>query len=245
MSIYSIELINFMKISIVIPTYNEKKNIERLLQRINQALTQSQLQATIVIVDDNNPDGTASYAKKLNKKYPNMLVYNRTMDRGLATAILYGIKHSKSDVIIGMDADLNHPPELIPKLIVNLKKADIVIASRFIKGGGMEDRVRYWGTLIFNLFLKHILDFPVMDNLSGYYAIKRSTLLSLPSSQIYQGYGEYHLRLVYRAQQQGSKLKEIPVFYQKRQYGESKSSLFRLFFKYLFNALKLRLFNWD
>ncbi len=140
-----------------------------------------------------------------------------------------------------MDADFNHPPELIPKLIDNLKNNDLVIASRFIKGGGMEDRIRYIFTYIFNLFLKYILGFPTMDNMSGFYAIKKEKLNKLPLKEIYQGYGEYHLRLVWYAKKINFKIKEIPVFYQNRKYGKSKSNLIKMFFKYLYLALKLKL----
>ncbi|MFA6532835.1 MAG: hypothetical protein WCT22_02440, partial [Patescibacteria group bacterium] len=110
-------------------------------------------------------------------------------------------------------------------------------------GGGMEDKVRYLFTYIFNLFLKRILGFPTMDNMSGFYAIKKEKLFQLSTSKIYQGYGEYHLRLVYLAKKYGLKIKEIPVFYPKRKYGHSKTNFLKMFFRYLFVAFDLKLRN--
>ncbi len=225
------------KISIIIPTYNEKNNIILLLTY----LVKLKITKEIIIIDDNSPDNTSKEIKKHFKKNKQVKIFVRKKEKGLASAILHGIKKSKGDIIVGMDADFNHPPELIPKLIDNLKNNDLVIASRFIKGGGMEDRIRYIFTYIFNLFLKYILGFPTMDNMSGFYAIKKEKLNKLPLKEIYQGYGEYHLRLVWYAKKINFKIKEIPVFYQNRKYGKSKSNLIKMFFKYLYLALKLKL----
>lgn len=225
-----------MKISIIIPTYNEKQNIILLLKRLNKLKNDQE----IIIVDDNSPDETAEEIKKNFKNNQQIKVFVRKNIKGLGSAILYGIKKSKGNIIVGMDADFNHPPELIPQLIKNLKNNDLVVASRFIKGGGMEDKVRYWFTYLFNFFLKKFLGFPTMDNMSGFYAIKRGKLEGLPLEQIYRGYGEYHLRLVWCAQKKGFKINEVPVFYPKRRYGKSKSNLIKCFFIYLFEAFKLK-----
>ena len=139
-----------------------------------------------------------------------------------------------------MDADFNHPPELLPKLIKETEKFDFVVASRFIKGGGMEDKIRYFFTFIFNFFLKNFLGFPTMDNMSGFYAIKKEKLNLLPLKKIYYGYGEYHIRLVWYAKNMYFKIKEVPVFYPKRKFGKSKSNLIKMFFRYLLVSFKLK-----
>ncbi|MGB9883252.1 MAG: glycosyltransferase [Microgenomates group bacterium] len=223
-------------LSIVIPTYNEAKNIIKLINRI-LSLNEK---VEIIIVDDNSPDGTAKEIIKnfyANKKIKLIV---RKKKRGLGTAILEGIKVAKGKIIVGIDADFNHPPELIPKLIENVKNYEFVVASRFIKGGGMEDKFRYFFTYLFNLFLKYILGFPTMDNMSGFYAIKKEKLRLLPLNKIYYGYGEYHLRLVWYAKIFNFKIKEIPVYYKKRNYGKSKSNLLKMFFIYILNAIKLK-----
>ena len=225
-----------MNVSIIIPTYNEKLNICLIIDKIIKKLKDN---FEIIVVDDNSPDKTANEVKRCFKNKNKIRVFVRKKQKCLSTAILFGIRKAKGKIIVGMDADFNHPPEIIPKLIKNIKKFDLVIASRFIKGGGMEDKFRYFFTYLFNLFLKHILGFPTMDNMSGFYAIKKEKLNLLPLKKIYRGYGEYHLRLVWYAKKMGFNIKEIPVFYPKRKFGKSKSNLIKMFFNYLFESLKL------
>ena len=134
-----------------------------------------------------------------------------------------GVQSAQGDIIVGMDADGNHDPVTLPSLIATLDSADIAIGSRFVSGGGMQNRFRFGLTLAFNLFLRKWYGFPIWDNTSGYYAIKRTTLTKLPLDDIYHGYGEYHLRLVYILSRKKAVLKEIPVYYRDRLYGQSKS----------------------
>lgn len=228
-------------ISIVIPTYNERENILPLIKELQIILDKMKELYEVIIVDDNSPDNTINAVKSRFKSHKNIRLYLRKKERGLGSAILFGLKKAKGSVLVGMDADLNHPPQLIPELIHKLDSADIAVASRFIPGGGMEEKNRYFLTYIFNFFLKHFLGFPTMDNMSGFYAIKRDMLLQLPLEEIYQGYGEYHLRLVYSARKYGLNIREIPVFYPKRTYGKSKTNLLKVFFLYLWIALNLRI----
>lgn len=228
-------------ISIIIPTYNERENICRLIPAILSVVNDAKIQTEIIIVDDDSPDKTADEVRRRFGQDRRVVVSVRKYERGLATAILHGIRQSKGEIIIGMDADFNHPPELIPNLVRTLSKSNLVIASRFIKGGGMEEWGRYFGTLLFNLLLKYILGFPTMDNMSGFYAIRKDKLKELDLDKIYKGYGDYHLRLVWYAKSKKYSIYEIPVFYRRRTYGESKSHLLSLFASYLFCAAKLRL----
>ncbi|GAB4219548.1 MAG: hypothetical protein Fur009_6240 [Candidatus Microgenomates bacterium] len=230
-----------MKISIIIPTYNEKGNLIKLIKEIEKKLKKFSYE--IIVIDDDSQDLTGKIAKKIFNKNKRIKIFIRKKRGGLASAILFGIKKSKGEIIIGMDADFNHPPQLISKLIKNLKNNDLVIASRFINGGGMEEKLRYFFTFLFNLFLKYILGFPTMDNMSGFYAIKKEKLKILSLEKIYQGYGEYHLRLVWYTKKSNFKIKEIPVYYQKRRYGKSKSNLIKMLLKYTIEALKLKVFN--
>jgi len=229
-------------ISIIIPTYNERENIVKLIHEIQLVLSELNIKYEIVVIDDNSSDNTAlEIKKKFNSK--NIRLFVRKNIRGLASAILLGIRKSRGDIVIGMDADFNHPPQTIIQLINQLNSCDLVVASRFIKGGGMEDKIRYIFTYIFNLFLKYFLGFPTMDNMSGFYAIRKEKLFQLPINKIYTGYGEYHLRLVYLAKKQGFKIKQIPVYYPKRKHGKSKTNLIKMFFLYLLTAFSLKLSN--
>jgi dolichol-phosphate mannosyltransferase len=157
----------------------------------------------------------------------------------LGTAILYGIFRARGEVFVGMDADFNHDPYLLPKLMKKLDKYDLPVASRLAGGGGMGHRLRYYPTLIFNLFLKYLLGFPTLDNMSGYYAIRKAALFSFPLEEMYRGYGEYHLRLVYLAKKMGLRICEVGYFSPVRRFGVSKSHLVDMFFKYLAVAFKL------
>jgi dolichol-phosphate mannosyltransferase len=228
------------KISVIIPTYNERDSAPLLVKEILQLGEQNNFDFEIIIIDDNSPDGTGRYIEKKYKSNPRVITHIRENIRGLSTAILYGIKKAQGDIIIGMDADFNHHPKYLIELIDTLKTADFVVASRFIKGGGMDDKFRYYITHFFNLVLKHILGFPTSDNMSGYYAIHADKLRNMPLEHIHRGYGEYHLRLVWEAKIKNYHIKEIPVHYQKRLYGKSKSNLGVLFFTYIFCAFRLR-----
>jgi dolichol-phosphate mannosyltransferase len=230
-------------ISVIIPTYNESGNIIPLINHIFDILKKNKLKGEIIVVDDNSPDKTGETVKRKYKNSKSVKTYIRKSERGLATAILLGILKAKGNIIIGIDADFNHPPDLIPTLVRKLRKSDLVVASRFIFGGGMDEKGRYIGTYLFNYFLKHILRFPTMDNMSGYYAIKKRTLLMLNLKEVYKGYGEYHLNLLWHMQQLKMRIIEVPVYYKKRRYGKSKSHLLKLLFLYFSYAVQLRLKN--
>lgn len=232
-----------ISISIVIPTLNERSNILLLIKKIIQVCKKEGLDFEIIIADDNSDDGTA---QEVIKRYKNSKLVKVTLglgERSLAKAIYRGIKKSKGEIIIGMDADFNHPPELIPQLVNSLSDVDIVIASRFVKDGGMPNIYRYYFTYLFNLFLIYFFDFPVHDNMSGFYAIRKKDLTNLPLEYIFKGYGEYHLRFIYIAKKKNLKIVEIPVKYGHRKYGSSKSNLVKMFFLYTAEVLKLRFTN--
>jgi dolichol-phosphate mannosyltransferase len=165
-------------ISIIVPTYNERENITPLVERIHQALSPRDYEA--VFVDDNSQDGTPELIGSLAARYP-VRVLVRQDERGLATAVVHGIDHSDGDIVVVMDADLQHPPEVIPELLNKIDAgADIVIGSRYVEGGGMEE----WG-LIRRIISKgagmlaHLL-LPatrvVKDPMSGFFAFKRAVL---------------------------------------------------------------------
>lgn len=220
------------------PSYNERENLTALIPQIRAAIRHlSAYTAEIIVVDDNSPDHTADAIRKRFGTSVRVIV--RKKARGLATAIGAGVAHARGDIIIGMDADGNHNPKSIPLLLTALKTADLVVGSRFIKGGGMQDRTRYIASWLFNAVLRYVLQFPVWDNTSGYYAIHKNILRRMKPDRIYQGYGDYHLRLVYAAKMSGLCIREVPVHYENRQYGQSKSRLFIMAISYLHTALRL------
>lgn len=225
-------------VSIILPSYNERENLIVLIPKIRAAVSRLPAhKAEIIVVDDDSPDNTAGALRKRFGRKIRIIVRKRT--RGLATAIRVGVAHARGDIIVGMDADGNHSPECIPSLLWALTTADLVVGSRFIKGGGMKDRGRYLASWLFNALLRYVLLFPVWDNTSGYYAIRKNTLLRMKPGHIYLGYGDYHLRLVYAAKLSKLSIREVPVWYGNRQYGQSKSRLLGMAISYLRTALFL------
>ena len=165
-------------ISLVIPTYKEKDNIEPLVTRLSAALAGYQYE--IVIMDDNSGDGTEELVKSLSEKYPVKVIVRRDK-KGLASAVVDGFEHAASNIIVVMDADLQHPPEVVPSLIKAINDgADIAIGSRYIKGGGCEGwsllrRIMSKGAA----FLSHLFlpsTRKIKDPMSGFFVIKRDVV---------------------------------------------------------------------
>lgn len=218
--------------SVVLPTYNEAASIRELLVAITSVLRHSAYE--ILVIDDHSPDNTAAVVQDVARTHTAVHCVTTPRRLGLAASVLLGIKRAKGTIIIGMDADFNHNPRDIPALLSAIRKpATLAVASRFIPGGGMEDGFRYWSSKLFNLLIRLLFRFPIWDNTSGYYAIRKSDLLSLNPGYIYRGYGEYHLRLVMAAQSHGMTIREIPTVYSRRMGGTSKSNLLRMFREYL------------
>lgn len=123
------------KVSAVLPTYNEKGNIKNLILAISRQLTPP---PEIIVVDDNSPDRTWEIVGRLQKEVPDLKLHRRMAERGLATALRDGIAFATGSAIIWMDCDFSHPPALIPEMLKALDEFDVVIASRYIKGGGQK-----------------------------------------------------------------------------------------------------------
>ena len=226
--------------SIILPTYNESGNIIELVEILRDTLAKKKISGEIIIVDDNSPDKTGVLAQKYFSHIPEVRVLIRKKIRGLATAIRHGIESAVGEVIVVMDTDFNHNPNLVPKLIDKCSKYDFVIGSRFVKGGGMADKTREKLSYLFNLLIRLILSNPIHDNLSGFFAIRRSRLEELNWDKIFYGYGDFFIRLIYFAKLQDCSFFEVPSFYNHRVYGESKSQFFQMFKDYLNSTLSLR-----
>jgi len=217
-------------ISVILPTYNESGNIEKLISEISQKLKSYPIE--IIVVDDDSPDATGYLVKKKFAGNKSIKIFIRKEDKGLARGVYYGIGKSKGEIIIVMDSDFNHDPEVLPHLLAYKDSYDLVIGSRYIKGGGMEDRLRYVLSLIYNLLIKNLLRLKTHDNLSGFFLIKRDLLHKFEKENIFVGYGEYFIRLLNIAHKFNFKIKEIPVFYKNRISGVSKSKFLPMFIDY-------------
>ena len=222
-----------MKISIIIPTYNERENIGKIVKNILDVCRK--LNIEIIIVDDNSPDGTGKIADKLSKKYPKkVFVIHRKAKSNLSPAVIDGFKVAKGSYIGVMDADLSHPPELIPKFIQYLDKGfDMLIGSRHIKGGGIEDWtvprriVSFFATML----CRPLAD--IKDPMSGYFFIKRSVINN--AKLVPRG---YKIGLEIAVKGNVTRIKEIPFFFKNRVHGKSKL-YFKVYMAFLRQLLDL------
>lgn len=236
------------KISIVIPTYNESRNIVALISRISETMAESVhligSTAEILVVDDNSPDRTGDLCLSAGNKDCPVKVIVRTDERGLGTAVKRGIMESTGDIIVVMDADFSHDCSMIPKLAiaVNSDSIDAAIASRFADGGKMSASPHLLiGSRMLNVFVRTVLAMPVKDVTGGFIAVRRTSLQGLDSDTIFRGYGDYCIALLYKGFTRGWHLKEIPFAYSHRQAGSSKTNFFKAGFSYGLRALKLRM----
>lgn len=213
------------EISIVLPTYNESKNIGGILEHIQKSIPRGILAETIV-VDDNSPDNTAKVAEEYfnsikEKTSHTINVITRKAKNGLSSAILKGIQESSGHTVVVMDSDFSHPPHIIPKLIDTIKqtKCDIVIASRYVKGGSIQGWPikRKLMSKIATGIAKKGLGIESKDPMSGFFAFKKSILDGLKFDAI-----GYKMLLEILVKTKGVKIQEVPYVFTDRKEGSSK-----------------------
>ncbi len=218
-----------MPTSVVIPTYNEADNLPIIVKRLFDLGVPD---LKILVVDDNSPDGTGKIADRLAKEYPGKLdVIHRAGKLGLGTAYLEGFKYcldNGAERIVQMDADFSHNPEMILSLLDHLADYDLVVGSRYIEGGKLDEDWAIWrkGLSAFgNLYARVILGMPVKDVTGGFRAWRRETLLGIPLDRVKsQGYA-FQVEMGYITHLRGYKIKEVPIYFAERTRGTSKMSL--------------------
>jgi dolichol-phosphate mannosyltransferase len=215
-----------MRSVVVLPTYNEVDNIDTLLRRVRKAAPTTD----VLVVDDNSPDGTGAEAELLAAELGRIAVVHRTAKDGLGSAYRHGfarVLDGSHDVVITMDADLSHDPDRIPEFLVAIADgADVVIGSRYVRGGGTTDwavrrqLLSKWG----NTYTRAILDIPARDCTSGYRAYRADRLAAIdPTSTSAEGYA-FLTELLRRLTREGSTVVEVPIIFRDRTRGKSKMS---------------------
>ncbi len=229
-----------MKVSVILPTYNESGNIVHLLTRIMENIP-ADWDYELVVVDDNSPDHTYETVRQAFEDHPAIVAIRRTIDRGLAKSIWAGIERARGEQILIMDTDFTHDPAEIPKMLHVSRVCDIVSGSRFCAGGNMEDTPHYYSSLLYNWLMRVILRTQVQDNLGGFFTIQKRNLEKLPAELIFFGYGDYFFRLLHYAQKRRMSIIEIPAVYSVRRKGRSKSNFFKLLYSYTWALIKLKI----
>lgn len=216
-----------MRISAVVPTYNEAENLPVLVS----ALLDLPLELTVLVVDDNSPDGTGEVADRLAGVHSRVRVLHRSSKAGLRSAYLAGIRDvlgRGADAVLQMDADLSHDPLKIPELAGGLKSADVVHGSRYVAGGSLDEEWPRWrrGLSSFgNLYARSILGLSVSDVTTGFRLWKASTLTGMPLDRIRSSGYVFLVEMAYIAHSLGYRIGEVPIHFSERQRGKSKMSI--------------------
>ncbi|NQV08590.1 glycosyltransferase, partial [Candidatus Woesearchaeota archaeon] len=228
-------------VSIILPTYNEEGNIERLINKISKILGNQKYE--IVIVDDDSRDKTSEIINK-HSKSSKVVGVHRYGKRGIFSAILDGVKACSGEFIMIMDSDFSHPPELIPYLISYSNEYDVVSGSRFLRRSGIEAPfLRKYGTIMLNIFCKIILGLKPKDLTGGFHIIKKDKFNQL-NFKYKTIWGEFDMEFFWRASQKKFTIKEVPFIYKFREEGTSKSeNLLKYGYIYAKRALQLRFFR--
>jgi len=229
---------------VVLPTYNERENLADISAAILEALPG----ATLLVVDDSSPDGTGDVADGLAAADPRVRVRHRAAKQGLGRAYLDGFGvalEGGASIVIQMDADWSHDPRSLPGLIAPLTddRADLVIGSRYTKGGGVED----WGVIRRvisrggSTFARLVLRLGPHDLTGGFKAWRAATLSAVPFEGVRAGGYVFQIEMTYRASRFGARVVEVPIIFRDRRLGQSKMSR-RIIVEALLVVISLR---WD
>lgn len=231
-----------MKTFVMIPTYNERENIGNLIRQIFNLRIKN---LHIVVADDNSPDGTWKIVKEMSKKNKNIHLLLRKKDKGRGSAgrdgFTYCLKH-KADVVVEMDADFSHDPKYIPKMIGELKNADLILGSRRVEGSKEVGRsfIRRMITYLANLYIRVMLGLKVKDCNSGFRCFKRIVLEKINLEKLESKGPSIVQEVLFKAHLKGFRIKEIPITFVNRTKGKSKLGIAQLAAAY-FMVLKLKI----
>lgn len=216
-----------MKITVVLPTYNEAENLPKLVS----ALFSLPLDLSLLVVDDNSPDGTGLTAEDLAKEHPGRInVLHRAGKLGLRSAYLEGFAkafETGADVVVQMDADFSHDPAVLVEMARRIESCDVVIGSRYVKGGSLARRWPLWRKALSafgNTYARTILGFPLHDVTTGYRMWKRESLRGMPLDRIRSSGYIFLVEMAYVAYLMGYDITEVPIHFSDRRWGKSKMS---------------------
>ncbi len=218
-----------MSICVIIPTYNEIDNLPLLVDRL-RALPLPDL--SILVIDDNSPDGTGALADELAHKYQSQVsVMHRSGKLGLGTAYISGFQRllgTDNQFIAQMDADFSHEPEKLLEFVEAIKSCDIVLGSRYIPGGSLDHNWPLWRKQLSsfgNTYARTILNLPIRDITGGFRVWRREVLASMPLEMVKSNGYVFQIETAYLAHRLGFTFKEVPIYFAERTHGQSKMNL--------------------
>lgn len=218
------------KTLIVLPTYNEKENIESLVREIFSVASGNNIDINIVVVDDNSPDGTASIVRQISEEYIGRLfLIERPGKMGLGTAYIAGFKFGLAngyDYMITMDADFSHKPGYLPEMLAKMDACDLCVGSRYVAGGGTKN----WSisrkiiSRSTNMMAHILLGLKANDCTAGFRCYRKNVLSTINLDGIYSNGYSFLLEMMYKCQGNGFTIGEIPIIFEDRRVGVSKIS---------------------
>jgi dolichol-phosphate mannosyltransferase len=229
-------------LSLVVPTYNERPNIQPLVERISEILDRVlDGRYELIVVDDDSPDLTWEVAQSLCADYPQLQVVRRQQERGLATAVIRGWQTAEGQILGVIDSDLQHPPEMLLEMLTAIdQRADLVVASRNVEGGGVSDwgfirRFLSRGAQLLGLIILPNVIGRVSDPMSGYFMVRRSAIAERDMDPI-----GYKILIEVLGRGEIDRITEVGYVFQERKEGASKVT-WKQYLEYIEHLLRLRL----
>jgi len=217
-----------LKVTIVIPTYNEAENLPKIVSAIFSLPIPD---LSLLVVDDNSPDGTGKLAEELGVKMNGRIqVLHRPGKMGLGSAYIQGFQYSLkqgAEAIGQMDADFSHPPEKLVEMVETLKNYDVALGSRYVSGGKLDERWPFWRKALSgfgNFYARTILNLPLKDVTGGFRLWRREVLEAMPLERVRSNGYIFQVEMAYIATRLGFTFHEIPIYFEERRWGKSKMS---------------------
>lgn len=214
-----------MKTLVIIPTYNESENIEKIVPLVME----KDPSIHVLIVDDNSPDGTGRIADEMAKKDGRISVIHREKKSGLGTAYIAGFRFALGkdyDLIFEMDCDFSHDPKYVPHFLKAIQEADLVLGSRYIDGVNVINwpMSRLLLSYYANVYSRLVTGLPVKDATGGFKCFRREVLEAIDLDRVKSNGYSFQIEMSFRAWKKGFKIKEIPIVFEDRKVGQSKMS---------------------
>lgn len=228
-------------IYIVIPTYNEKDNIEKIISKVFDLQIEG---INILVVDDNSPDGTGEIVESIKRVNPKVDILHRQEKEGLGKAYIAGFREALgrgAELIFEMDADLSHDPKYIPAILEAAKENDLVLGSRYVKGGGVANWniARRLISRFGNIYARLVLGVSYKDLTGGFKCYKRKVLETIDLDGLNSLGYNFQIETTYEAHRAGFRIKEVPIIFTERVEGKSKFNL-KIMVEGFFKVLTIR-----